>query len=125
MCRHKQIVHKVLPQIKPFLCSDCDFEDISSVSMKKHFLQKYGHIIVNHCFYCNIIYRDGTKFLNHAESVHSLPTKFTQRENADIERIPGYKRTETGSLQCYQPKRKITSTAVLEVVRRKSDARLG
>ena len=71
------------------------FEKTSILSMKKHFLQKNEHIKVNHCCYCNIIYGDSSKYLNQAESVHFLPTKHTQRFNPDIERLTGYKHTDT------------------------------
>ena len=118
LCRHKQEVHEVLPQTKPFSCSECDYEKTSLVFMQKHFLQKHGHILVNHCCSFNFIYGDGAKNLNHAECVHTLSTKFTQRENSDIERNTGYKQTEksfTGSLQAYELKRKITSNILLEL----------
>ena len=86
--------------------------------MAENFLQKHGHIIINHCCYYNIIYGVSAKFLIHAESVDSLPTKFTQRNNADIERFTGYKQTETaftGSLRTFQLKRKLTCNNLLEL----------
>ena len=117
MHRHKQNIHRVYPQVKPFLCSDCDFENTSLVSIKNHFLQKHGHRIVNHCYYCNIVFGDSAKSLNHAEIFHSLPTQFKQKENVDVERSSGYEKTETAlSLQTYQLKRKTTSIDLLELL---------
>ena len=117
--RHKQNIHRVHPQVKPFLCSDCDIENTSLVSIKNHFLQKHGHRIVNHCCYCNVVFGDSAKSLNHAEIFHSLPTQFKQKENVDIERSSGYEKTATafrGSLQTYQLKRKIKSIDLLELL---------
>ena len=82
-------------------------------------LQNHGQkIVVNHFCYWNIIFGDSDNFLNHAESVHSLPTNFTQRDNADIARITAYKQRETaftGSLLTYQLTRKTTSIDLLEL----------
>ena len=106
-------------QVKPFLCSDYDFENTSLVSIKNHFLQKHVHSIVNRCCYCNIVFGDSAKSLNHAEIFHSLPTQFKQNENVDVERSSSYEKTETAfrrSLQTYQLKRKITSIDLLELL---------
>ena len=68
--------------------------------------------MVNHCCYCNIIYSDSPKVLNHGESVHSTSTKCTQGDNADIEGYTGYKQTETaftGSIQTYLLERRLTA----------------
>ena len=117
--RHKQNTHRVYPQVKPFLCSYCDFENTSLVAIKNHFSQKHGHIIVNHCCYCNIVFENSAKSLNHAEIFHSLPTQITQKEHVDIERSRGYEKIETafrGLLQTYQLKQKITSIDLLELL---------
>ena len=74
--RHKQNVHKIQPLVKPFACSDCDFQNTALLPVKQHFLQKHGHVIVNHCCYCNKVYGDTFKYLNHIEYDHGLPTKF-------------------------------------------------
>ena len=120
MRRHKQFIHRVSPQVKPFLCSHCDFENTSLVSIKNPFFQKHGNRIVNHRCYCNIDCGDGAKSLNHAEVFHSLPTQqFKQKENVDIERSSCYKKIETafrGSLQTSQLKRRITSIDLLELL---------
>ena len=87
--------------------------------MKQHFLQKHGHVIENHCCYCNKVYGDFFKYLNHIEYDHGLPTKFSPRNNEDIERNTGYRQVETafgGSLQTYQLKRNITSIDLLELL---------
>ena len=46
---------------------------------RKFFLQKHGHITVNHCCYCNIIYGDSAIFFSHTEIFHALPTELTKR----------------------------------------------
>ena len=119
MRRHKQNVHKIQPLVKPFACSECDFQNTALLTMKQHFLQNHGHVILNHCCYCNKVYGDTLKYLNHIEYEHGLPTKFAPRNNEDIERVTGYRQVETafgGSLQTYQLKRKITSIGLLELL---------
>ena len=64
------------------------------------------------------MYGDNAKLFNHAESLHSSPTKITPRNNADIRRITFYKqlgKAFTGSLKLYQLKRKTTSIDLPEV----------
>ena len=117
--RHKQNIHNTQPKVQPFACSDCDFQNTSLVTMKQHFLQKHGHIIVNHCLYCNIVYGEAMKYSYHLEHDHGLPTIFTPRENDNIERMTGYQQVEKafwGSLETYQLKRRITSIDLFELL---------
>ena len=117
--RHKQNIHNTQPKVQPFACSDCDFQNTSLVTMKQHFLQKHGHIIVNHSLYCNIVYGEATKYSYHLEHDHGLPTIFTPRENDNIERMTGYQQVEKafwGSLETYQLKRRITSIDLFELL---------
>ena len=117
--RPKQNIHNTQPKIQPSACSDYDFQNTSLVTMKQHFLQKHGHIILNHCLYCNIVYGEATKYSYHLEHDHGLQTIFTPRENDDIERMTGYQQVEKafwGSLETYQLKRRITSIDLFELL---------
>ena len=70
------------------------FKTLLWLRSNNFFLQKHGHIIVNHCLYCNIVYGEATKFSYHLEHDHGLPTIFTPRETDDIERMTGYQQVE-------------------------------
>ena len=121
--RHKLNIHNTQPKVQPFACSDCDFRNTSLVTMKQHFLQKHGHIIVNHCLFCNIVYGEATKYSYHLEHDHGLPTTFTPRKNDDIEKMTGYQQVEKGfwgSLETYQLKRRITSIDLFELLCKKN-----
>ena len=95
------------------------FKTLLWLRSNNFFLQKQGHIIVNHCLCCNIVYGEATKYSYHLEHDHGLPTIFTPRETDDIERMTGYQQVEKtfwGSLETYQLKRRITSIDLFELL---------
>ena len=92
--------------------------------MKKHVLKNMDICFSNWICYCYIIYGDSAKISNHAECVHFLPTKLTQRNSAEIERITVNNHMDTaftGSLQTYQLKQKSASIDFLEIFDQEKD----